>query len=296
MSEPFSTHRIGIDGGGTRCRFALATPEGRFEEVLGGANVHTDLDKSINVLRAGLAALADASGLEPDRFNEIPAYAGLAGVIDKRSACAIEEALDLTCLTVEDDRRSTVVGALGHVDGVVAGIGTGSFVGRQAAGSTRFTGGYGADLGDEASGCWLGRKLLSALLHSRDGLLEASPLINQTWTQYDGRLDQVLAIGKNAAPFEIADFAPRIVAAAEDGDAVGAALMREGAAYIEASMAALGRRAGEPVCLTGGLGKHYAAYLCADIAACVREPEGNALHGALLLAGTRSAPKQRVAS
>jgi hypothetical protein len=43
-------------------------------------------------------------------------------------------------------------GALGPGDGTVAAIGTGSFFGRRSGGAYRYLGGWGYQLGDEASG------------------------------------------------------------------------------------------------------------------------------------------------
>jgi glucosamine kinase len=56
--------------------------------------------------------------------------------------------------------------------------------------------------------------------------------------------------------------------------------MREGAGWIVKSATALGWSRAEPLCLTGGLGPHYARFLDADVVA----PRANALEGALALA------------
>lgn len=296
MSEPFSTYRIGIDGGGTRCRFALTTPETRYEEVLGSANVHTDQANAIRVLRSGLTALAMAAGLPHASLRSVPAYAGLAGASDAEAARTVQAALEMDHLVVEDDMRSTLTGALGTEDGVVAGIGTGSFLARQADGDVRSIGGHGAELGDEASGCWLGRLLLARVLHVRDGLVQDSPLVSGTRDQFGGKVERILAFAKDASPSRFAELAPKVVEAAGAGDRNGVDLMRLGARYIETGIDALGRQEGETVCLTGGLGRHYAAYLPDRISGDLKDPAGTALDGALMLAGLPSIRKQRVAS
>lgn len=296
MSEPFASYRIGIDGGGTRCRFALIASGKRFETVLGGANVHTDLTKAIAVLKAGLQALGTEAGLSPDELAKVPAYAGLAGVTDDATVKAIVTSLPLDVVTVEDDSRSAVAGALGSRSGVVAGIGTGSFVVRQSDSGMRFLGGYGADLGDEASGCWLGKALLARLLHCRDGLKEESELVAETWKRFDGRVESLLKFAQSASPSEFADLAPAVVDAAIEGDINGEDLMAQGARYIEDCLTALGWPDGEPVCLIGGIGPRYASFLPARISSCLRPPEGTALDGALHLADVLSARNQRVAS
>lgn len=296
MSEPFASYRIGIDGGGTRCRFALTASGKRFETVLGGANVHTDLAKGIAVLKEGLQALGAEAGLPPEQLAMVPAYAGLAGMTDDATAKSVEAALPLDLITVEDDRRSAVAGALGSQDGVVVGIGTGSFVVRQSDGGMQFLGGYGADLGDEASGCWLGKALLARMLHCRDGLREESDLIAETWKQFDGRVAPLLKFAQSASPFRFADLAPAVIDAAIEGDINGEDLMLQGARYIEDCLTALAWPAGEPVCLIGGIGPRYASFLPARISSCLHPPEGTALDGALHLADVLSARNQRVAS
>ncbi|TYC53022.1 ATPase [Rhodobacterales bacterium] len=296
MRRPLSQFRLGIDGGGTRCRFALTRPGTRFEHVLGGANAHTDLANAISILTDGLNALAREAGLSKDELRGVPTFAGLAGVMDDTAAKAVETALPLDSVIIEDDRRSAVAGALGGDNGVVASIGTGSFVVRQSNAGLRFLGGYGADLGDEASGCWLGKSLLTRLLHCRDGLKEDSPLVRDTWQRFDGRVDQVLKFAQSASPSEFAQFAPTVVEAAIAGDVNGQDLMQAGAAYIDDCLSALAWPGDEPVCLIGGLGKRYASFLPVRIARCLAEPRGSALDGALYLADTISAQNARAVS
>jgi glucosamine kinase len=60
--------------------------------------------------------------------------------------------------------------------------------------------------------------------------------------------------------------------------------MQDGADYIVNSLTALGYTAGAPLCLTGGLGPHYANYLPTSYNTNLIEPKGSALDGALLLA------------
>lgn len=296
MSQVESTYLIGIDGGGTSCRFALAMPGRRVEAVLAGANVHTDLGKALAVLARGLEELADRAGVPVDTLRAVPAYAGLAGVTGGGVSAVVADALPLDYLVVEDDRRCAVVGALGAANGAVAGIGTGSFLARQDTANVSLLGGYGADLGDEASGCWLGKQLLVRMLHCLDGLAEPSDLTARTWDVFESSLGTLLKFGQEAGPADFAKFAPQIVAAANNGDANGVALMHQGAVYIERCLNVLGWQAGEPFCLIGGLAGHYLPFLPMAIADSVAAPRGSALDGAVQLAADLAAPKVRVVS
>ena len=69
--------------------------------------------------------------------------------------------------------------------------------------------------------------------------------------------------------------------AAKAGDSAGLSLMWQGATFLRFALDGLGHRAGEPLCLTGGVGVHYAPYL--DDLTLIA-PKGSALDGALALA------------
>ncbi|MTH99085.1 BadF/BadG/BcrA/BcrD ATPase family protein [Roseibium sp. RKSG952] len=294
MEQARSDLVIGIDGGGTSCRFALLAPHGRFETTLGGANVHTDQKRALHTLTHGLEILSEKSGLSADALRGSRAYAGLAGILNHKQAEEIGKHLPLDHLHVEDDRCCAVAGALGSADGFVAGLGTGSFLARQSNGFIRLIGGYGADIGDEASGCWLGKMLLAKVLHCRDGLADPSDLTRKTWADFDEDLARLLTFAKTAKPSEFGQFAPDILGAAEQGDANACALLQSGADYIVRCLEALGWSAGARVCFIGGLGPAYQSYLPTAISSCIVPAGGTALDGALMLAqmGSRCQDRQ----
>jgi len=284
MSKPASHILIGIDGGGTRCRFAIKTNRKHYEIVLAGANTHTDRATALATLKQGLSALREKAQLSQQDINEARCYAGLAGIVNRRQAEELEQALPIKALLIEDDRRGAVVGALGTDHGAVAGIGTGSFVARQSQSGLKILGGYGADLGDEASGCWLGKMLLGRTLHWLDGLAPHSDLIDAAWQRFDADLETLLSFAKQAKPSQFAELAPLVVEAASANDLNGKALMSEGADYILRCLDALSWTPGEPLCLLGGLAPHYQPHLPANVTASLTLAKGTALDGALLLA------------
>ncbi len=275
---------IAIDGGGTRCRFALMGPDGQYEVTLGSANVYTDRGSALATLNEGVGLLADRSGLARAALADIPIYAGLAGVTDSEVAAEVAAHLPARVAQVEDDRRSAVVGALGSRNGCVIGIGTGSFLARQTDGDMRLIGGYGALAGDDASGYWLGIQLLRRTLLAADGIAPDSPLTHDILRSYDRDPFQVVRFAGNATPAQIADLARQVIAAARDGDAVALALMQEGADYIYAGLQALGLDQNARVCAIGGVAAHYADYLPQEVREAMADPAGTALDGALQLA------------
>lgn len=284
MSEAQQPCLIGVDGGGTACRVGLLYAGRRFEVEADSANVATDRAAAIATIRQGLEDVAAKAGLSMAALRACSAYLGLAGVMAAEDAAEVAAALPLERVRVEDDRRSAVVGALGDRDGAVTGIGTGSFLARRSGSEIRLLGGWGFVLGDEASGAWLGRGLLATALQVLDGLTERSPLVDAVLAEHGNESARIVAFGFSAVPGDFARLAPRVVAAAAEGDGVATGLMQGGAAYIERSLAALGWRAGEPLCLVGGVAGQYRPYLAEAVARSIVPPEGSALDGALHLA------------
>lgn len=265
---------IGIDGGGTACRFALIAGGTRIDLSLGPANVTSDRAGALETLAAGLARLATAAGHD---LSGARLHAGLAGVLTPEDAAAVRAALPVAVAEVTDDRPTTMRGALGTHVGTVAAIGTGSFFGRRTGAALRFAGGWGSRLGDEASGAWLGRGLLAATLHAEDGLRPRTPLSALLRARFGGPAE-IVAFARDARPADLAALAAEM--SAQAADPLAQDLLREGAGWILRSARALGWAPGERLVLAGGLGPAYAPFLDAPTAA----PEGSALDGALALA------------
>jgi len=278
---------IGIDGGGTSCRAALKCAAGMRLRQGGPANVSDFAGALANIVDV-LGALASDTGLGPADLAGAHVHLGLAGVTNAAKAAAVATALGqavrLARITVGDDQETTFAGALGAVDGAVAAIGTGSFVGRQVQGTLRVLGGWGFKLGDQASGAWLGQRLLQQVMLVFDGIEAPSPLTRDVLARHSGDPASIVAFAIAARPADFAALAPEVAEAAAADDRVAGALMAEGAAYIDRALAALGWRPDEPVCLAGGIGAAYRPYLPAAVVAALRPPLGNALDGALALA------------
>lgn len=292
MDDSANSCLIGVDGGGTACRVALVCAGRRHEVTLGAANAASDRVGAIATVSAGIQQVRQTAGIGSGGLTVARSHVALAGIMNEADAGAVatglKQALGLVDVRVSDDRVSTVTGALGTGDGALAGIGTGSFLARQSGGRMRFVGGWGPVAGDEASGAWLGRRLLSASLHVVDGMVPGTGL-SETMMHRFGTAADIVGFAGAATPREFADLAPSVVAAAEDGDALATGLMREGAGYILRGLTALGWTAGEAVCLTGGLGALYEPWLAKDLRASLRMPIGSALDGALQLAARTGA-------
>ncbi|MEM7378693.1 MAG: BadF/BadG/BcrA/BcrD ATPase family protein [Pseudomonadota bacterium] len=274
---------LAVDGGGTRCRVA-AVLNGRTRVAESGcANVSNDLDGAIESIGDALGALAAEMGLDPGALHGIPTFAGLAGVTGTEVVSAVAARLPFRRLRVEDDRAAAIRGALGGQDGAIAHCGTGSFFAVQRGGVVRASGGWGADLGDEASAMWVGRAVLAEVLNVHDGLSQPSAL-TESLLDHIGSPTEIVRFARRATPADFGGLAPRVTAAAVDGDAVAQRVVRRGADFVAGLLPRLGWQVGMPVCLTGGMARFYTADLRRTLSADVVAPIGEPIDGAVALA------------
>jgi glucosamine kinase len=274
---------LGIDGGGTGCRAAVARADG---VVLGqgaaaSANVFTDPEGARrNVVAAAEAALAAAGG---GRLGDLVAVLGLAGANVPERAERLAVGLPFARARVVSDALISARGALGAADGVTAALGTGSVFAAQRGGTVRVLGGWGFLLGDHGSGARLGRSLLEAALSAHDGLAAQTPLLAAVVAEAGGP-EALVAWAQGARPVDFARYAPRLIAAEAEGDPAAGAILAAATAEVAAAIDHLLAPGPVAVCFLGGLGPVYAARLGPRYGALVRAARGTALDGALALA------------
>ncbi|MES0862821.1 BadF/BadG/BcrA/BcrD ATPase family protein [Ruegeria sp. SCPT10] len=274
---------LAVDGGGTRCRLVLSDGETRHKVEVGAANVSTDFDAACRELQRGLEALISQSGRSVDDIMHAPTYLGLAGITGDAIAQKLASALPCRHVRIEDDRGAALRGALGPADGFVAHCGTGSFIATQQAGTVRLAGGWGPVLGDQASAQWIGKRALSKALDHVDGVIASSQLAQDLLSHHGGAPGLVRAAAQ-MTPTEFGAIAPQVTELASHKDALAVTLLQDGADYLAGMMRTMGWCPGLPVCLTGGIGPHYAPYLPQDMQAALTQPLGDPLSGALALA------------
>jgi glucosamine kinase len=271
---------LGIDGGGTGCRAAVADASGHIlgQAQAGPANIASDVTMAcVNILRATREALALAGGTDAD-LPGLGAGLALAGANAAGAADALRSMLPFTRLRIETDAHGAVKGALGDRDGIVAAVGTGSVFASQRAGAIRQIGGWGLVLGDDGSGARLGRNLLAAAMGAADGFRAMTPLLQAILDGHGGP-EGVIAFAMAARPADLAALAPRILAS---DDPAALELIREAAAEVAASIAVLQDDPPLPVTFIGGLGPTYAERLAGRWK--ITPALGSALDGALMLA------------
>jgi len=292
MSLKDSNAVLAIDGGGTRCRFALVVDTERFDCVLGAANVFTDIEGAVRCIKSGIMQLSTLAGVESGDIYSVPAYVGLAGANVEATKARLKQSLEFTVVEFEDDRNAAVRGAFGASDGFLAHCGTGSFFASQVAETRTFFGGWGSILGDEASACWMGKKALSAVLEHIDRRNPCPGLAAAILEKLKG-VDGILSFAATATPEEFGAFAPVVTKLATRGDPICVDILHEGASLVSQSLDRAGWRSGSPICLTGGLAHEYGAYLTEEKARALIEPLGLPIDGAIALAQELQKDRQR---
>jgi glucosamine kinase len=254
---------LGIDGGGTGCRAALAAMSGR---VLGRgrggpANIRTDFEGSRrNILEAVEQAFA-AAGREPALIASTDAVLGLAGANVGDYRARLKAMLPFRRSVVESDAEISLEGALGSHDGAIAALGTGSVYLSRIAGRLRRIGGWGFMVGDLGSGARIGRDLLQEALLAHDGVHQGSALTESVLGRFGGDPGEVVEFTAAAQPADYGAFAPLVFDHAEAGDEVAKRLVARAVQDVEEALDAFGLRPPQRLCLLGGLAGRYAPLL-----------------------------------
>lgn len=166
-------YRIGIDGGGTRSRFAvLENGKELFRCESGGLNYNSYGETEIlSNLSEAIQALAK-EGFEPQDCVGIGA--GAAGISNPKAIPFLKGSLrklGFSCpIVIAGDQEAALVGGIGKKAGILLIAGTGSICMAQDGRGNRFrTGGYGHIIDDAGSAYAVGRDILNAVARAQDG-------------------------------------------------------------------------------------------------------------------------------
>ncbi|WP_295510844.1 BadF/BadG/BcrA/BcrD ATPase family protein [uncultured Sulfitobacter sp.] len=287
MMDQYPPILIGVDGGGTGCRVVVGTAQdGILAEAKGGrANVSTNFDEAIaHILEATRAAVKDA-GQDLEQMNHAVAHLGLAGFTGPEIGKRVTDALPFAKSIVTEDTTTTIVGAIGADDGYVVALGTGTIIARQRSAVQTCIGGWCYQVSDQASGAWLGHGALEQTLLVVDGIVPPSALSDRMLEKLGGAAG-IVQFSLKARPGDFGTLAPDVVETAAAGDAIGTMLMQRGADYLKNAIGALEYQTNDILCLSGGVGPHYAPYLPEHMTANLVSAKGRAVDGAFALAMT----------
>jgi glucosamine kinase len=277
---------IGVDGGGTGCRAAVAGRDGRVlaTGAGGAANVLSDRAGSLANIQVAIDAAIAAAGLDKSTLQRSGVMLGLAGSNIGDTGAFITASLPAGRVEVVSDGLIALEGAIGDGDGAVAILGTGSIFFARQGETVRSYGGWGFVIGDFGSGASLGRAALAATLLAYDRIIAASPLTEQLIAEFGGAPGPMVEFARTATPGDFGRFAPTVFAAAERGDSVGLDVVRQAAASVDVAFDRIVADGAKRIALLGGLAPLYPPHLAERHRSLLVTPAGNALAGAVALA------------
>lgn len=298
---------LGVDGGQTSTKCLLTTTRGQIlGRGEGGPLIHLAAqggrERLVQSLQQALTQAWANAGLAPSPVEAIGL--GLTGVeADTAEAHIVLELvptiLQARVVVVQSDAFAALMGAHLGQPGVIAISGTGSVVlGMNGRGQKARAGGWGWLLGDEGSAFAIGRNALLAAFYAFDGVGPATRL-EEMFVKHFGvasmyevkRLLHAPDFGQRG----FATLAPLVSRAAEEGDAISAAIIREAGQALAKQVMAVIRRldfAAAPVAPIGGAFEHVtglrlafgAALSAVSDSAMVTDPQLSPAHGAVIIA------------
>jgi glucosamine kinase len=277
---------IGIDGGGTSCRAAVADRMGNILGIgkSGASNIMSDPDGALaNIVESAKAALQSA-GRPASDIDKASVVLGVAGANVGPYGARIQTSLPFARSRVVTDSLIALQGALGSGDGIVGAFGTGSVYSARRDGKVTEIGGWGFIVGDQASGARLGRDLLEASLLAHDGIYPATPLTTLVMAEFGNDPQKVAEFAHISKPKDFARYAPLVFGHAERDDTVALAIVGKASRDIDDTIQALLWPECPAICLLGGLAGAYRSRLAARYQTLMVEPKGDALRGAVAFA------------
>jgi N-acetylglucosamine kinase len=297
---------IGIDGGQTSVKCALATGDGAIVgTATGGGLIHLSREGSrenfVRVVGDAINGAFAAAHIQPQAVAAITL--GLSGVEAGSREDAIVRELLPHVLSAErthvcHDGITALAGAHDGAAGVIVISGTGSIVIGTNGEITRRVGGWGWLVGDEGSAQWIGRQGIRAALQYEDGYGEATQLHPDFLNHYKIAAFKDLKRVVYASDFGSRGFAEAasvVSNAAAAGDDAAQKIISDSARWLAKQTAslidALGLHNAQIATMSGGcahiyqLRELYIGELRLRVAdAYVVEPKHSALEGAVLMA------------
>jgi len=257
---------LGVDGGQTGTSALIGDESGRVLGAGGGgpcnhAGAVEGRQKLVRAVSDSVAAACAEAGLDPRAVRFAAACFGMSGGPEDKQAI-LRQILPADVVVVTDDAVIALAGATAGEPGIVTIAGTGSIAfGRNAAGRTARTGGWGYIFGDEGSGFDIARQALRAALRAEEGWGPPTALVRALLAA-TGSPDANGALHRFYTPdwprSRVAALAPLVDEAAMAGDAVAHDILHNAGQQLAVLTAAVRQqlwKPGEParVAWTGGV-------------------------------------------
>jgi len=259
------TFFLGIDGGGTSTRCAIADEKQILARATGPSSkisvVGPDLARS-----ALLTTIQDGCQQAGVQLRQIrQTCIGLAGAARTPIVNSIQQILDDivgSAVEVVGDMVIALESAVGSGPGMIVIAGTGSICfGRDGRGETARAGGWGPEISDEGSGTWIGRQAVSAALRAHDSGENTSLLFAVLRTWRVGGRDELSQKANSTPPPDFSLLAPSVFQAAQAGDFLASRILDRAGIELADLAFIVARRLwpamqNMPVCFTGGVLQH----------------------------------------
>jgi glucosamine kinase len=261
------SYYLGVDSGGSKTTAVIVDAQGQEQGrgSAGASNPHNiGLEPAMRNLRLAIERAIQAAGcrVPPQR-----AWLGISGFSHATDYDIfypyLHDLADMIHMTNDGELAlSTLKGAIGVA--IIAG--TGSIVlGRNAQGQPARAGGWGYLLGDEGSGYYIAQQALHAAVRAADGRGPATillALILQHWG-INKAIDIIGQTYVDEHKSKVAQFAPQVIKAARDGDAIAMQIVQRAAQELALAARTVALRLNfphAPLALAGSLLEHEPAY------------------------------------
>jgi len=279
---------LGLDAGGTHTRARLVSGDGKIlgRGEGGPANTPAGLPQALQSIEDAWSQAAREAGLGAEDIGNMRVGLGMAGLSRQGRLDGLKEhQFPFRSIEIASDAVIANIGAHAGGDGAIVILGTGS-VGLGRVGDRSFTiGGYGFPVSDEGSGAELGLRAIRRALWARDGRIPHTEMTRQLLDHFGGSSREIVEFTTRATPADFGQFAPMVLDHANAGDSHAELIVQESARRIDAIIRTLFERGAPDCCLMGGLAAPMRDWLAANIRSRLREPLGDALDGAIILAG-----------
>mgnify|MGYP000167335830 CR=1 FL=1 len=279
---------IGVDAGGTNCRARLVDARGSVlgSGTSGQANARAGADKVYDAIMTCCMEAVGMAGLTKAEVSRVQAGFGIAGI----SRPGVKEELNAKPfpfgrVVIDSDAAIASLGALGGGDGAILIVGTGSVAFIRHGTATTKIGGYGFPISDEGSGAALGLSAMRHALRALDGRTKPTPLSAAVTAHFEHDTAKAIVWMDSATPADYAKFAPIVMEYAENNDEIAVSIVEDAALHIERFIETIFAKGAKRCVMLGGLSERIRPWLRERTANRLTLPEGDALQGAIYLAG-----------
>ena len=278
---------LGIDGGATRCRARLRDSAGAVLAEAAGpaANIYVDYVRAVDVVRKAIFEIFRAA----PHAKPAALGLGLAGLSTGGEADRIIADLSrldgIASVRAANDVVAACLGAHAGADGGLIIAGTGSNSMARVGGREVVMGGRGFLVGDDGSAARIGADAIRAAVRAADGLGPTTALTRNVLQKFSDDAHRIELWALTAKSPDYGAFAPMVLEAAGQGDAVALPIVAAAAAAIDAMYRAVRAQGAPAVALVGGLSESIRPYFSRELDAALMRPLFDATDGAILLAG-----------